>query len=147
LEKQKRAGSEEKGMAPDFDVTTLEGESLKLSDLRGKVVVLNFWFVGCAPCRVEMPGLNTLTEEFQDEDVIFIAFALDGPDALKEFLKVKEFKYQIVPKSGKIVADYGVKIFPTHVIISKSGQVEFSLTGGSEDRHEQLRPLIKNLLR
>jgi peroxiredoxin/tetratricopeptide (TPR) repeat protein len=147
LEKQKGTGSGEIEMAPDFDVTTLEGESLKLSDLKGKVVVLNFWFVGCAPCRVEMPGLNTLTDEFKDEDVIFIAFALDGPDALKEFLKVKQFEYRIVPKSEKICAEYGVKIFPTHIIINKSGQVEFTLTGGSEDRHEQLRPLIENLLR
>jgi len=147
LEKQKRPGSEEKEMAPDFDVTALEGESLKLSALRGKVVVLNFWFIGCAPCRVEMPGLNTLTDEFKDEDVVFIAFALDDADALREFLKVKEFKYRIIPKSGKAVIDYGVKVYPTHVIINKSGQVEYMLTGGSEDRHEQLRPLIKNLLR
>jgi peroxiredoxin len=147
LEKQKGTGSEEKEMAPDFDVTTLEEESLKLSDLRGKVIVLNFWFVGCAPCRVEMPGLNTLTDEFKDEDVIFIAFALDNPEALQKFLKEEEFTYQIIPDAGKIVSLYGVKVFPTHVLINKRGEIEFMLTGGSEDRHEQLRPLIKNLLR
>jgi peroxiredoxin len=146
LEKQKPAGSEEKETAPEFDVKTIEDEPLKLSALKGKVVVLNFWFVGCAPCRVEMPGLNTLTEEFKDEDVVFIAFALDKAEALKEFLKVKEFTYRIVPEASKIASLYGVKVFPTHVIINKSGQVEFLLTGGTEDRHEQLRPLIKNLL-
>jgi peroxiredoxin len=146
LEKQRPAGSEEKEMAPEFDVKTLEGEPLKLSALRGKVVVLNFWFVGCAPCRIEMPGLNMLTEEFKDEDVVFIAFALDNAEALEEFLKEKEFTYQIVPDASKIAALYGVNVYPTHVLINKNGQVEFMLTGGSEDRHEQLRPLIKNLL-
>jgi peroxiredoxin len=146
LKKQKPLGSEEKEPAPDFDVKNLEGESLRLSDLKGKVIVLNFWFIGCAPCQVEMPGLNTLTEEFKDKDVVFIAFALDDADALKEFLKVKEFKYLIVPKSGKIVADYGVKVYPTHVLIDQKGKIAFMLTGGSEDRHEQLRPLIANLL-
>lgn len=147
LEKQKPAGSAEKEVAPAFAVKTLEGEPLELSALNGKVVVLNFWFVNCAPCRVEMPGLNTLTEEFKDEDVVFIAFALDNAEALKEFLKVKEFTYRIVPDASKIASLYGVKVFPTHVIINKSGQIEFMLTGGSEDRHEQLRPLIENLLR
>ncbi len=147
LEKQKSAGPGEKEAAPEFHVKTLEGEMLMLSALKGKVVVLNFWFVGCAPCRVEMPGLNTLTEEFKDEDVVFIAFALDNAEALREFLKVKEFTYRIVPDASKIASSYGVKVFPTHVIINKSGQVEFTLTGGSEDRHEQLRPLIHNLLR
>jgi peroxiredoxin len=146
LEKQKPAGSEDKKPAPDFEVKTLEGKVLKLSSLKGKAVVLNFWFVGCAPCRVEMPGLNTLTEEFKDEDVVFIAFALDNAEALQEFLKEKEFTYQIIPDGGKIVSLYGVKVFPTHVLINKKGEIEFTLTGGSEDRHEQLRPLIKNLL-
>jgi peroxiredoxin len=146
LKTQKHAGSEDKEPAPDFDVKNLEGESLKLSALKGKAVVLNFWFVGCAPCRVEMPGLNTLTEEFKDEDVVFIAFALDNAEALENFLKEKEFTYQIVPDAGKIAALYGVKVFPTHVLINKMGEIEFTLTGGSEDRHEQLRPLIKTLL-
>ena len=147
LEKQKPAGSEDKKPSPDFEVKTLEGKALKLSSLKGKVVVLNFWFVGCAPCRVEMPGLNMLTEEFKDEDVVFIAFALDNAEALQEFLKEKDFTYQIVPDAGKIVSLYGVKVYPTHVLINKRGEIEFTLTGGSEDRHEQLRPLIKNLLR
>ena len=125
---------------------TLEGKPLKLSDLKGKVIVLNFWFVGCPPCRIEMPGLNTLTDEFKDEDVVFIAFALDNAEALREFLKEKEFTYQIVPDSSKIASLYGVKVYPTHVLINKKGELEFMLTGGSEDRHEQLRPLIKKLL-
>jgi peroxiredoxin len=146
LERQKASSSEEKEPAPDFEVKTLEGKSLKLSALKGKVVVLNFWFIGCAPCRVEMPGLNILTEEFKDQDVIFIAFALDNAEDLEKFLEEKEFQYQIVPDGAKIASLYGVKVFPTHILIDKNGEMEFILTGGSEDRHEQLRPLIKNLL-
>jgi len=146
-EKQKPAGPEDKKPAPDFDVKTLEGESLKLSALKGKVIVLNFWFIGCAPCRVEMPGLNTLTEEFRDQDVVFIAFALDNAEALGKFLEEKEFKYRIVPAASKIAGLFSVKIFPSHILINKKGEIEFMLTGGAEDRHEQLRPLIENLLR
>jgi peroxiredoxin len=147
LKKKESAKSEEKPMAPDFDVHTLEGKQLNLSGLRGKVVVLNFWFTGCAPCRVEMPGLNNLTDDFKDKDVVFIAFALDGADALESFLKEKQFDYQIVPDASKIATLYGVEAYPTHIIINPEGQIEFTLTGGSPDRHDQLRPLIQNMLR
>lgn len=147
LERKGSTKSGDKEMALDFDVKTLEGKQLNLSGLRGKVVVLNFWFIGCAPCRVEMPGLNILTDDFKDKDVVFIAFALDGAEALKSFLKEKQFDYQIVPDGSKIASLYGVKVYPTHIIINKEGQIEFMLTGGSPDRHEQLRPLIQNLLK
>ncbi len=147
LKKKESAKSEGKQMAPDFEVLTLEGKTLELSGLRGKVVVLNFWFIGCAPCRVEMPGLNTLTEDFKDKDVVFIAFALDAAEALKGFLEEKRFDYQIVAEASKIANLYGVKAYPTHIIINQNGQIEFMLTGGSPNRHEQLRPLIQNLLK
>ncbi len=136
-----------KGPAPDFAVTTLDGSDLKLSDLKGKVVVLNFWFIGCAPCRVEMPGLNTLVEEFGGSDVVFVGFATDPADPLREFLAKIEFKYRIVPEASKIASLYGVSLYPTHILIGKDGQIAYFLTGGSPDRHEQLRPLIQNLLR
>jgi peroxiredoxin len=135
------------GPAPGFSVTTLDGAVLSLSDLRGKAVVLNFWFIGCAPCRVEMPGLNKLVEEFAGEDVVFIGFASDRADRLKEFLEVRPFDYRIVPQSEKIAQLYGVSLYPTHILINKNGEIAYILTGGSPDRHDQLRPLIKNLLK
>jgi peroxiredoxin/tetratricopeptide (TPR) repeat protein len=132
--------------APDFTVKTLDGKEIRLSDLRGKVVILNFWFVGCAPCKVEMPGLNKLTEEFAGQDIVFIGFALDKADLLREFLKVNSFKYQIVAESASITEQFGVSVFPTHIMINKNGEVEYFLTGGSANRDEELRALIRNLL-
>ncbi|MBN2266544.1 MAG: TlpA family protein disulfide reductase [Candidatus Aminicenantes bacterium] len=136
-----------RGPAPELNVKTLDGAELNVSDLRGKAVVLNFWFIGCAPCRVEMPGLNKLVEEFTGEEVVFIAFATDPADKLKEFLEVRPFDYMIVPESAEIARLYGVSAFPTHILINKNGEIAYFLTGGSPDRHDQLRPLIKNLLR
>jgi len=133
--------------APDFTVKTLDGKEIRLSDLRGKVVILNFWFVGCAPCKVEMPGLNKLTEEFAGQDIVFIGFALDKADSLREFLKANSFEYQIVAESASIAGQFGVSFFPTHVMINKNGEVEYFLTGGSANRYEELRPLIRNLLK
>ncbi|MBN1273521.1 MAG: redoxin domain-containing protein [Candidatus Aminicenantes bacterium] len=141
------ASKKAKEPAPDFEVTSLDGQKLHLADLKGKVVVLNFWFIGCAPCRVEIPGLNKLTEEFKDEKVVFIAFAMDPAEALEKYLKDHPFTYKIIPDASKTASIYKVEAFPTHVIIDKQGKIAYRLVGGSPDRHEQLRPLIKNLMR
>lgn len=88
--------------APDFKVRSLEGDTLELSKLRGKVVVLNFWFTSCAPCLAELPGLNDLVDKFKNREVVFIAFEKKNNERvgdygpLNEFLTAHEFKYQIV---------------------------------------------------
>jgi len=134
-------------LAPGFEVKTLNGEILRLADLKGKVLVLNFWYISCAPCQVEIPSLNKLVDEFSGKDVVFIGFARDKPEELRSFLKEVPFKYQIVAEASAICSLYGISTYPTHVIIDKQGQVEFFLSGGRQNQDEKLRPLIKNLLR
>ena len=146
-EKQPSSASGDKKTAPNFEVKTLDEESLRSADLKGKVVVLNFWYVGCEPCQVEMPGLNKLVEDFKSEEIVFIGFALDDEGRLREFLKITPFKYKIVAGSSSIVKQYGVSVYPTHVLINKQGQIEFTLTGGDPKKHEDLRPLIQGLLK
>ena len=130
-----------------FEVRALGGKTVRLADLKGKVVVLNFWYIGCAPCQVEMPGLNKLVEEFKPGEVVFIGFALDDESHLREFLKKTPFNYMIIAGSSSITKPYGVSAYPTHVIINKHGLVEFTITGGSPEIQEKLRPLIRGLLK
>jgi peroxiredoxin len=137
----------DKKPAPGFEVKALDAETLHLDDLKGKVVVLCFWYIACAPCQVEIPGLNKLVEEFKSEDVVFIGFALDDESHLREFLNKTPFNYMIVAGSSSISKQYGVSAYPTHVIINKQGLVEFTITGGSPDIQENLRPLIRGLLK
>jgi thiol-disulfide isomerase/thioredoxin len=132
--------------APAFTVTALDGVEYTLDQLAGKVVVLNFWFIGCAPCRVEIPGLNQLVADYADRDVVFIAFALDEADALKSFLTKEPFDYAIAPTAGDVATTYSVSSFPTHVLIDRKGRLDTRLTGGSKDRHDDLRPHIDRLL-
>ena len=146
-EKQSSAAPGDKNPAPGFEVKTLDGETLRLNELKGKVVVLNFWYIGCVPCHVEMPGLNKLVEEFKTGEVVFMAFALDDESRLREFLKKTTFNYMIVAGSSSISKQYGVSAYPTHVIINKQGLVEFTITGGSPNIQENLRPLIRGLLK
>ena len=131
--------------APAFEVRTLEGQSFASKDLKGKVVVLNFWFVGCAPCIVEIPGLNRLVKELEGRDVVFLALALDGPKTLRSFLREKPFDYHIVPAAAKIAKEFEVSTYPTHVLIDGEGRIRHVLTGGNETRHEDLRRLIERM--
>ena len=131
--------------APAFEVRTLEGQSFASKDLKGKVVVLNFWYVGCAPCIVEIPGLNRLVKELEGRDVVFLALALDGPKTLRSFLREKPFDYHIVPSSAEIAKEFEVSSYPTHVFLDREGRIRHVLTGGNETRHEDLRRLIERM--
>lgn len=134
--------------APEFTATDLNGKSYKMDELKGKTVVLNFWFIGCKPCVMEMPHLNKLVAKYGSEDVVFIAFALDSEVALKKFLVKNPFNYNIIPDAGKIAQDnFKVNSFPTSIIIDKQGLVQDYLIGYSEDVNVQLMAFIDKSLK
>ena len=87
--------------APDFNGTTLDGNDVVLSELEGKVVVLNFWFTTCIPCLKEIPQLNSLVDRYSTDEVVFIGLARDNTQKLTNFFKrYVRFKYQIIPESA-----------------------------------------------
>jgi thiol-disulfide isomerase/thioredoxin len=133
-------------VAPAFNVTDLTGKKYDLGELKGKVVVLNFWFIGCAPCRVEMPALNKLVKEYAGKDVVFVGIATDEEKDLREFVKKSQFLYNIVASGGAIAAKYGVNAFPSHVVIGKDGRISSQSTGGSEEIDKDLRIRINRAL-
>jgi peroxiredoxin len=132
--------------APVFSVTTLDGKNYDLAKLRGKVVVLNFWFVGCPGCDIEVESLNKLVQEFKDKEVVFLALALDDKARIEQYIKKNPFKFELIAKSQEISDLYGVTGYPTHVIIDKSGIAKYRLSGGSNTIHEKISPLINSLL-
>ncbi|HEV8484756.1 MAG TPA: TlpA disulfide reductase family protein [Blastocatellia bacterium] len=110
-----RAGGGSFKPVPAFSATTIAGVKVDPASLGGKITVLDFWFIGCPPCRAERPKLNELAVEFGDR-VRFLSFALDQPDALKTYLTSNPFKYEIVPESQQIARSFGVQAFPSHMI-------------------------------
>lgn len=132
--------------ATPFSVRDLEGKRFKLEDLKGNLVVLNFWFVQCKPCVQEMPELNELVQKHQDENVIFLAFALNGKPELTQFLKKKTFSYHIVPDARAVAEDYGVEGYPTHLVIDPAGNIVYSAMGFGPDTVEKLGQEIEGLL-
>ncbi len=134
-------------LAPSFGVRDLAGNRYALEELTGKIVVLNFWFVQCKPCVQEMPELNELVQEYQDEDVVFLAFALNGKAELERFLKKKGFNYQIIPDARIVSEQYSVEGFPTHIIIDRTGQIVYRQMGFGPTTVGDINKALSKLLK
>lgn len=123
--------------ASDFEFTTFDGETYRLSDFRGKVVMLNFWASWCAPCREEAPELQAAWEYYQDKDVVFlgIAYADNGPKSL-EYLEEFDVTYLNAPDLGtRISEEYNIQGVPETFIIDKEGNVaQFIYAGVTRER-------------
>lgn len=112
---------------PDFDVLDLNGNRLTKQDLKGKVIALNFWFVGCGPCEMERPELNALAQLYEsNENVVFISFAKNNEEQLRTFLADHPFKFKPVPTDkDEIKTKFEVDSYPVTVIIDKEGKYSF----------------------
>lgn len=119
-------------IAKDFISSNLKGEKISLNDLKGKIVVLNFWFIQCKPCVEELPELNKIVTKYKNKNVEFIAITFDKQTDLNEFLKTHKFDYNIV-SDGEIIRDYNVSTFPLHMILDKKGEIIFKKTGAYID--------------
>ncbi len=128
--------------APQFKVEALDGKTYDLKSLRGKIVVLNMWFIGCGPCRKEIPALNAIAREFKTKDVVFLAPTPDLPDPLKDFLKTMAFDYNIVPQADGVLDLFNIAHFPTHIVIDRDGQVELMMIGARQRAPEEVRRVL-----
>jgi len=115
--------------AAKFSVIDIYGKAFSLEELKGKVIVLNFWFVECKPCVSEIPELNKLVEKYKGKEVVFIGFASNDKEKLMKFLNSNSFTYNIIPNTPEISDNYGVKGFPTHVIIDKDSIIRHHSLG------------------
>jgi len=110
----------------NFSAYDLDGKLVDTKQLKGKILVINFWFINCPPCRAERPYLNQIVNDYKsDSNVVFIAIALDLKEQLQTYLKEHEFNYNIIPDGRKIAASYDIKGFPTQVIVDNEGKVAF----------------------
>ena len=109
--------------AYDFIATDLDGNTFKLSDLKGQVVILNFWFTNCGPCIQEMPELNNLADNFKNKKVKFLAVTFNKKEIVEQFLKTKDFNFTLIPNANNIISLYGVNTYPTTIVINKKGEI------------------------
>lgn len=111
-----------------------------------RIYVINFWFIDCAPCKKEIPELNELVKKYQDrDDIVFLAVALDNSYDLKQFLASTPFNYHVIPDGRYFSQKYGVKAYPTHVIVGKDGVIKFSTLGLAPNTIEWIDKTIQSL--
>ena len=116
--------------APDFTLQTVDGESVTLSDFKGKVVMVNFWATWCPPCKAEIPDFIALQEEYGDKGFDIVGIALDKPAAIESFMARSEINYTIVVGDESIAAMYGnVTSIPTTFLIDREGVIRHSAVG------------------
>lgn len=134
-------------LAPDFTGKDLQGRTVQLSTLKGKIVVVNFWGTGCGPCIGEMPALNKLVQKYRDNaNVVFLAITGDETEKLKQFFKKRTFLYTVVNNGGRVSEAYNIESLPVHIVIGKKGEVLNRSTGAREDIFEYLDTIIKRSL-
>lgn len=122
----------EKPVIKDFTFTTLDGNKGSIKEHRGKVVVMDFWFAGCAGCAAEHKALNDLAMRYANRtDVVFLSVSLNDATTLRHYLSKKPLAFQTIPDGQAICDLNGVTAFPTHVILDKDGNTVLWETGGS----------------
>lgn len=108
----------------DFNLTDLEGRHWTLKDLRGKVVILNFWATWCLPCRKEIPDLQKLYQEFKGKGLVVLGIADDDLNTLRRFAAEQKIGYPLLPDAGrKAHMDFRIEGIPTSLIYNRSGKL------------------------
>ena len=131
-------------MAPDFQLTLVNGSKVSLADLRGDVVVLNFWATWCVPCRKELPTLDSYYA-LQQKCGLRV-FAVTTEDSVPNYQLKKLFAAMHIPAVGRMRGNYGVLTgVPTNYVIDRSGRVRYAAAGAFDldALNETLVPLLK----
>jgi len=135
--------------APDFTLPNLDGEKVQLSRLKGKVVLLDFWASWCGPCRMSMPKLDSLFQEFKSQDVVIMGVdAYEAEQTIRTFIRKNQFKFPVLlsARSNPVVINYSALAIPALVLIDKNGFVADYAAGYGADTEEMLRADLARVL-
>lgn len=121
----------------NFEGTLLDGKKFNLSEHKGKVVLLNFWFIGCPPCMGEVPDINELYRTYKDSNVVLLSLATNSAKELNKFIAgknsrpIEKIEYPVLPDCRNIADKYQITGFPTNILIDKKGTIRLISHGAS----------------
>ena len=140
----------ERGSAPDFILEDLDGKPVRLSALRGRVVLVNFWATWCPPCRREMPSLERLSRQLSDQPFTVLAVNVgEDPDSVFAFTATLEpaptFPL-LFDRNSSVLRSFPVKGLPTSFILDKRGRIAFRAVGGREFDDPAILSAVRQLI-
>jgi peroxiredoxin len=141
--KEKESAS---AVAPDFTLQDLSGKKVTLSDLKGSVVLLEFWATWCPPCRASVPGIERLHRAYDGKGLKVLAISFDegGWDKVKDFVAEHKITYSVLKGTDDVSAKYRVRMIPAAYLVDKQGIIRKQYMGAGND--EELEKEIKALL-
>jgi peroxiredoxin len=134
------------GTAPDFTLQDLNGNTVKLSDNKGKIVLLEFWATWCPPCRAAVPGIEQLHKAYKDKGLVVLAVSMDqgGWDEVKSFVAEQHITYTVLKGTQSIMEQYHVRSIPMTLILNREGRIVSRYLGMGRD--EELEKDVKSIL-
>ncbi|SMG20407.1 Thiol-disulfide isomerase or thioredoxin [Marivirga sericea] len=130
---------------PDYKFETLENESLRISDLKGKPIFVDLWFTSCRPCIAKFPELNTIAKKYKDE-VHFVAITFNTSKEVEKLLKKHPLDFIHVVDAKPFLKEIGQQLYPKNVLLDKSGRVVFISDSFTPLEKKEMQDVIEEIL-
>ena len=138
-------------IAPDFSWQDANGKIVHLSDLKGKVVLIDFWATWCGPCRMTIPHVEAIYNKFKDKGVVVIGVNLDNQASrqkVEQFIKEKGITYLVIgDPNGAVASQYGATSIPRFFFIDKHGRIAKMVVGYDPNMEQVFTQEIESLLK
>lgn len=138
-----------KRLAPDYELVTLGGEYLTSEDLRGKVVLLDFWGTWCPPCRAAIPDMRLMSRRMEKGPFVLVSVSNDADEAmLRKFISENKMTWpQVWDEKREIIRKFAVEKYPTYILIDHEGEIVYVSSGWGPAIEQELSQRISAALR
>ena len=132
----------------NFRLKDMEGNLVDFTAFKGKVVVINLWATWCAPCRVEMPSMQSLYSKIESEDIAFVILSMDrdaDTSNVKTYIKKNNFTFPVFMPHGYLADQLQADVIPTTLVLNKTGQIVNRKTGATNFDTKNFKKYLERL--